>query len=107
MKTSPITKTKVIPHIAAQVLTRLRPSRRPYISLAIRENARTYAEEENRANSTLITSMVMDCSVEPMTVETTVCALLWKLSGMFSAMNSSVRVVTWSRFWSRTSVVIA
>ncbi|WCZ53872.1 hypothetical protein CJEIK_06835 [Corynebacterium jeikeium] len=83
MKTSPITRTRVTAHMVVHLLMRPRPSRRPYISLDIRENARRYADEENRASSTLITSMTMDCSVEPMTVETMLCALSGKLVGCF------------------------
>ena len=104
--TRPSTTAKVSSHITVHVRTSPRPSTRPYIALALRANARTYAEDENSARTTDNTSMSVDCCVEPTTASTTRCATFSHSGGRYVPMKSAVSFCTCSSLRASTNVAM-
>lgn len=79
--TPPTTNSTVTPHMPSQVRTMPRPSARPYMTLALRENARTYADAEISDTRIEITSATVLSALVPTIACTKAPASSWREGG--------------------------
>ena len=72
--TAPTTSTRVTSHIVIHVTAIGRPSVRPYIRFAVRENERTYPEADQSENTPETTSAIVLCDGVPTIVSSNLSA---------------------------------
>ena len=87
--TAPTTSTSVTSHIVAHVTTIGRPSVRPYIRFALRENDRTYPDADSSEISTETTRAIVLCDGVPTIDSTNANASSCNSAGTYERISSA------------------